>query len=120
MNPPKAVSKTNDEELLSSAALDEPPISPAPRVKPKLGARLNALLEEHGRLALIVYFALFGLVFAGFAVAIALGVHVQSAAGGVSLAGAAWVATKLTQPFRILATLALVPIIARLRRRRSR
>ena len=87
--------------------------------KPGLGARFKELIDKYGQLALVIYFVLFGLVFAGFAVAIAIGVQVKSAAGGLGLVGTAWVATKVTQPFRILATLALVPLVARLRQRRQ-
>ncbi len=96
---------------------DSKPTDAAPPPAPKPSSRLKALLEEYGSIALVIYVALFALVFAGFAVAIGAGVHVQSAAGGAGLLGAAWVATKLTQPLRILATLALAPIVARLRRR---
>jgi hypothetical protein len=96
--------------------LDTKPETPP---RPKLGARLKELFEKYGQLALIIYFVLFGLVLAGFIVAIATGMKVQSTAGSVGIVGAAWVATKLTQPFRILATLALVPIVARLRQRRK-
>ena len=91
------------------------PDSPAP--KPKLGARLKELFDKYGQLALVIYFIIFGLVFGGFLVAISAGFHVSSAAAGAGLVGTAWVATKLTQPFRILATLALVPLVARLRRK---
>ena len=84
---------------------------------PTLTVRLKSLYEKYGRLAIVIYFVLFGVVFAGFAVAIAAGVHVKTPAAGVGLVGSAWLATKLTQPIRILATLALVPLVARLRRR---
>ena len=77
-------------------------------------ARLEALLEKYGKVALITYFVIFALVFGGFAIAISLGVQVESAAGTAGTLGAAWVATKLTQPIRILATLALTPLLGRL------
>jgi len=76
--------------------------------------RLEALLAEYGKVALLTYFAIFALVFAGFAIAISLGVHVESASGTAGTLGAAYVATKLTQPIRIIATLALTPLLARL------
>jgi hypothetical protein len=84
--------------------------------RPPLGARLKALFDEYGPLALTLYLIIFVIVYAGFLVAIAAGVKVRSAAGSLGLAGAAWVATKLTQPIRIIATLALVPLVARFRR----
>ncbi len=90
----------------------------APGRKPKLRARLTALLEEYGKIAVIIYFSIFGLVFAGFFVAIAAGVEVESAAGSAGLLGAAWLATKVTQPLRILATLALTPVVGRLVRKK--
>jgi hypothetical protein len=76
--------------------------------------RLKALLAEYGRVAIWTYFVLFGLVLTGFAVAIASGVEVKSAQGHAGVLGAAWVATKLTQPLRIGATLLLTPLVARL------
>lgn len=80
-------------------------------------ARLEALLEKYGKLALIIYFSIFGLVLAGFAIAIRAGVQIESAAGEAGLLGAAWLATKLTQPVRILATLFLTPIVAKVMER---
>ena len=79
--------------------------------------KLKDLLAEYGRMALVTYVAVLLIVFAGFALAIAWGVRVESAAGGTGLLGAAYVATKLTQPIRIAATLALTPIVARVVRR---
>lgn len=86
--------------------------------------RLKALLAEYGRTAIVVYLVLFVVVLAGFMVAIgAAGYAPEGAASGAGLIGAAWLATKLTQPLRILATLALTPLVSagltRLRRRRA-
>jgi hypothetical protein len=80
--------------------------------------RLKSLLAEYGRLALYVYFAIFAVVLSGFALAIQMGIRVESAAGKAGIWGAAWVATKVTQPLRILATIALTPLVAQLLRRR--
>lgn len=82
--------------------------------------RLKHLLAEYGRLALYVYLAIFVVVLAGFALAIQMGIRVESAAGKAGVWGAAWLATKMTQPLRILATLALTPLLAQLLRRRKR
>lgn len=76
--------------------------------------RLKALLAEYGRIALWTYFVLFLVVLGGFALAISLGFQIESAKGGVGLLGASYVATKLTQPLRIGATLLLTPLLARL------
>ena len=86
----------------------------APPSKLTLKQRFDALLAEYGKFVLIVYFTVFGLTLAGFAVAIAAGVEVESAKGGAGVLGAAYVATKLTQPVRILITLVLTPVIAKL------
>ena len=99
--------------MLDSTALE------TETTKPSLGTRLKTLIDKYGTLALVIYFVLFGLVFGGFIIAIKAGVHVHSAASGAGLVGAAYVATKLTQPLRIFATLALVPLVARLRQRRG-
>jgi hypothetical protein len=104
---------TPRQSVLHSPVLDEQPT----KARPKLSARLKELFDKYGQLALTIYFVLFGLVFVGFMLAIRFGVQVRGVAGGAGLVGAAWVATKLTQPIRILATLALVPVVARLRRR---
>lgn len=82
-------------------------------------AKLEALFEEYGRIGILTYFTIFFGVLVGFAVAISAGVEVQSAAGGAGTLGAAYVATKVTQPVRIGATLVLTPLIARVLRLRK-
>lgn len=79
--------------------------------------RLKALLAEYGSVAIWTYFGLFFVVLGGFAAAIALGLDIDSAKGGAGVLGAAYVATKLTQPLRIAGALALTPLVARLVRR---
>jgi hypothetical protein len=74
--------------------------------------KLKALLEEYGRIAIWTYLLIWLTVLGGFAVAISMGFNVGSAEGGVGVLGAAWLATKLTQPLRIAGTLALTPIVA--------
>lgn len=88
-------------------ASSEKPPAPA-----GLSERMKGMLAEYGGIAVFVYLALFAAVLAGFAVAISSGVEVESAAGGVGTFAAAWLATKLTQPLRILATLGLTPLVA--------
>ena len=86
--------------------------------------RLKRQLAEYGRIALGTYFAIFLLVLAGFAVALSQGIELASLdLGGASGAGVfagAYVATKLTQPVRIAATLALTPLVAAVLRRTPR
>ena len=76
--------------------------------------RLKTLLAEYGRLALYTYFVLFAVVLVGFVLAIRMGIHVDSVKGKAGVWGAAWLATKITQPLRILATVALTPLVAQL------
>ena len=71
------------------------------------------MLAEYGRVAVILYFAIFAAVFAGFAVAIAAGFSAKGSGESAGVLGAAYVATKLTQPIRIVVTLALTPLVAR-------
>jgi hypothetical protein len=82
-------------------------------------ARLEALFVEYGKTAIATYFVIFGLVLAGFAIAIQQGADVQSAHGSAGVLAGAWVATKVTQPLRIAATLLLTPIVARVLRKSS-
>lgn len=79
--------------------------------------RFNHLLAEWGQLVLWVYFGIFGVVLVSFAVAIQLGFGVEGAAGTAGTWGAAYVATKLTQPLRIAATLVITPALAAVLRR---
>lgn len=92
--------------------------------KPPLKDRFQTLLAAYGRVVLIIYFAIFALVLSGFAIAIRmgassaigarLGVQLDSTASDLGTLGLAWVFTKFTQPLRIVATLVLTPIVAKL------
>lgn len=75
---------------------------------------LKEMLAEYGTIALVVYLTIFAVVLAGFWIAIRVGWHAQSAAGAVGSLTAAYVATKLTQPLRIAATIAITPGVAKL------
>lgn len=79
--------------------------------------RLKKLLAEYGQLALYIYLVIFAVVLVGFAMAIQMGVKVESTAGKAGIWGAAWLATKVTQPLRILGTIALTPLVAQLMKR---
>ncbi|HMA94381.1 MAG TPA: hypothetical protein VKP30_16935 [Polyangiaceae bacterium] len=86
-----------------------------------LRQRLNQLMLEYGQVAVWTYFAIFAIVLLVFAGAIKLGFHqTGTAAGTVGVWGAAYIATKLTQPIRIAATLALSPLFMKLARLRKR
>ena len=75
---------------------------------------VQALLAEYGTVAVIVYFVIFFAVLGGFWLAIRLGWEPSSAVGSVGTFAAAYIATKLTQPLRIGATLVITPFIAKL------
>ena len=71
-------------------------------------------MTEYGTVAVIVYFTIFFAVLFGFWAALRFGWRTESTAGSVGTFTAAYIATKLTQPLRIAATLALTPIVAKL------
>jgi ABC-type siderophore export system fused ATPase/permease subunit len=75
---------------------------------------VQKLLAEYGTVAVIVYFVIFFGVLGAFWLAIRFGWRPSSAAGSVGTFAAAYIATKLTQPLRIAATLVVTPIVARL------
>jgi len=77
------------------------------------------LLAEYGTVAVVVYFAIFFAVLGGFWLAIRLGWQPTSAAGSVGTFAAAYIATKVTQPIRIAATLVITPIVAKIYERVS-
>ena len=81
--------------------------------------KLQKLMAEYGRIALAVYLTTFVVTMAGFSIAITQGFEVEGATSTAGTLGAAWVATKLTQPIRIGVTLALTPVIGSFLKRRK-
>jgi len=81
-----------------------------------LKQRLQDLVREYGRVAIVVYFSLWILTVAGFYLALRAGIHVGSGSGKAGTLVAAWLATKLTLPLRIGATLVLTPLLSRAKR----
>lgn len=79
--------------------------------------RLKKLVTDYGKVALVVYFVIFVVVYLSFLVSMSAGLGETDTAGTVGTAGAAWLATKVTQPFRIGATLLFTPLVARLFKR---
>lgn len=79
--------------------------------------RLEKLLAEYGKVAVITYLVLSLLAIGGFSVAIAVGAEPSSATGFFGVIAAGWLAAKATMPLRILATVALTPVIAAVVRR---
>jgi hypothetical protein len=85
---------------------------------PMASDRLKNLLKHYGKVGLGVYCAIFVVVYLGFLISISAGVGETDTAATVTTAGAAWLATKLTQPLRIGATFLLTPLVARLFKRK--
>ena len=78
-----------------------------------MSTSIKSLLSEYGAVALTVYLVIFALTLAGFAIAIQLGFKPSGAGGQAGLLVAAYVATKVTQPIRIGATILLTPLVAK-------
>ena len=74
---------------------------------------LKQIAAEYGTVAVVVYLTIFTVVLLGAWAAISLGWKPKSVGGGVGSFTAAYIATKIVQPFRIAATLALTPIVAK-------
>ena len=87
--------------------------------KGSLAERSKRLLAEYGRVAIFVYLTLFVITWTGFAIAIAAGAGAEGVGEGVGTIAAAWLATKVTQPVRIVATLVITPVLARLLRAKT-
>ena len=77
-----------------------------------LKERLAKQFADYPRIALYTYLALSLLTIAGFSIAIAIGAQPSSATGVLGVLGAGWLAAKATMPLRILAVLAITPVIA--------
>ena len=75
---------------------------------------LKEVLTEYGAFALALYLVIFATVLGATYFAIRSGWAPKSAAGKTGTFAAAYIVTKLTQPFRIAATVALTPLVARL------
>jgi len=75
---------------------------------------IEKMFVEYGAIAVIVYFAIFFLVIFGFWAAIRFGWQPSSVAGTMGIWTAAYIATKLTQPLRVIATLAITPLVAKI------
>lgn len=73
--------------------------------------RFKSLIAEYGQIAFVVYFAIFFATLASFAAAIAAGLDPDGTGETLGLLGAAWLATKATQPLRIAAAVMLTPVV---------
>lgn len=75
--------------------------------------KLKDMMNEYGGVAIGVYLSTFVVAMVIFSSAIAFGAQVDSGTGAATTLGAAWLATKATQPIRIGATLVLTPFVAK-------
>ncbi|MGI8618929.1 MAG: hypothetical protein ACR2L6_07540 [Gemmatimonadaceae bacterium] len=79
-----------------------------------MAEKLKHLLAEYGPVAVGIYLVLFFGVFVGIYFAINAGWAPEGVAGNAGAWTAAYLATKLTQPLRIGATVVLTPLVSRL------
>ena len=82
-----------------------------------LKARHEDLIKEYGNAAIVTYLVIFFGTWVSFWAAMRAGFEVSSAGGAAGTIGGAYLATKLTQPVRIGATLVGTPIMVALWRR---
>lgn len=75
--------------------------------------KFRNLLVEYGVTALVVHYVIFALVIVGFWTAIRLGWRSSGTGASVGTWTAAYVMTKVVQPLRIIATLAVTPLVAK-------
>ena len=78
---------------------------------------LKEVLTEYGTTALVLYLVIFVIVLGSVYFAIRAGWAPEGAAGKTGTFAAAYIVTKLTQPFRIAGTVALTPVVARVHER---
>ena len=91
------------------------PQIPSTPAKPPLSVRLKGLVDAYGPVAITLYLAIFAINIAAAAIAIRyFGWQPESAAGTGGLLFVAWASAKALQPLRILLTLSLTPLAARL------
>jgi hypothetical protein len=74
--------------------------------------KIQDLIEEYGKIALVVYLVLWGIVVLVTLAAIALGYTGEKVSGVWAMFVASWVMAKVTQIPRIAATVALTPLVA--------
>lgn len=86
----------------------------------RLSERLKALIAEYGVLALVVWYAVFGMTIGGAAALLEFGVSwpwFEEKAGTAGTWVGAYLIAKATMPARVALVVALVPAVARLRSR---
>lgn len=78
-----------------------------------LKQRLQTTLVDYGLVAFVVWWVLFLTVLGGAFLAIRSGMDLGTSAEGVGAMGAAYVVAQLTKPVRIVITLAVTPVVAK-------
>lgn len=75
---------------------------------------LKHILAEYGAIAVVLYLALFFIVFLGAYFAISLGWAPEGIAGTAGAWTAAYIVTKISQPLRIAGTVVLTTFLGKL------
>ena len=88
--------------------------------RPPLRERLTTLLEEYGKVAFGVWAVIALLVFGGTALALHLGMDIESAKGSAGTFAGAYLVYQLTKPLRLAGVVVLTPLVARLLRHKPR
>lgn len=99
-------------------SLPSPSGSPPRRLSAK--ERMDALLSEYGKLALVIIITLSLLSFLGVFVALRTGLQPTSATGFWGTVVAAWALNRPFFPVRIALALVLTPVVARIIRYKKR
>ena len=94
----------------------DPQPTPATTTKPPLKERLTHLLEEYGKVAFGVWAVIALLVFGGSALALHLGMDIQSTKGTAGTFAGAYLVYQVTKPLRLAGVVVLTPLVARLLR----
>ena len=99
------------------------PTSPAdaePRRRLSTKERMEAFIEEYGKLGIIVVATLSLLSLVGVMVALYTGMQPTSATGFFGILAAAWAINRPFMPLRLALALVLTPVLARLLRYKKR
>ena len=80
-------------------------------------AQIQALFEEYGSAAIAVWLVVFAGTFLVFFGLVQAGVDPAGAVGSAGTVGAAYVATRLTFPIRVIARVGITPVAVRWYRR---
>jgi hypothetical protein len=77
-----------------------------------LVGKIQHLIDEYGKIALVIYLVLWAAVILGTFGAIAFGFTGEKVSGVWAMLLASWVIAKITQIPRVAATIALTPVVA--------